>query len=147
MKILTIDNSVFLKLFLEEELSDEVENLFNIIVDKKWKIINPTLFEYELYKTVIMGRCNVGDVFSYIEDLEDGTLNAVSLTLRDIEKAREIVGSSQRNDNLPSFYDAIYHAIAINNSSIFITADTKYYNKTKHIGNIVLLSKDIVSQI
>lgn len=38
-----------------------------------------------------------------------------------------------------SFYDAGYHALAINTHGIFITADQKYYDKAKAAKNIMLL--------
>lgn len=38
-----------------------------------------------------------------------------------------------------SFYDASYHALAIQRESIFITSDKKYYEKTKGLGSILLL--------
>lgn len=38
-----------------------------------------------------------------------------------------------------SFYDASYHALAIESGGTFLTADKKYYEKTKRIGSIMLL--------
>ena len=38
-----------------------------------------------------------------------------------------------------SFYDAFYHALAIRENAIFITADKKYYDKTRRRGHIMLL--------
>lgn len=38
-----------------------------------------------------------------------------------------------------SFYDAAYHALAIQEEGVFITADVKYYNKTKKESRIMLL--------
>lgn len=38
-----------------------------------------------------------------------------------------------------SFYDALYHALAIEQKGTFITADEKYYRKTKKEGHIMLL--------
>lgn len=39
-----------------------------------------------------------------------------------------------------SVYDAAYHALAIKLDAIFVTADKKYYNKAKDLGNIELIS-------
>jgi len=38
-----------------------------------------------------------------------------------------------------TFYDAGYHALALLEGGTFITADEKYYNKTKKEGRIMLL--------
>ncbi|MEN8253680.1 MAG: type II toxin-antitoxin system VapC family toxin [Patescibacteria group bacterium] len=39
-----------------------------------------------------------------------------------------------------SVYDAAYHALAIQRSVTFLTADKKYFNKTKELDNIKLIS-------
>lgn len=38
-----------------------------------------------------------------------------------------------------TFYDAAYHALAIQEGGIFITADEKYHNMTRKEGSIMLL--------
>ncbi|QQR54330.1 type II toxin-antitoxin system VapC family toxin [Candidatus Peregrinibacteria bacterium] len=38
-----------------------------------------------------------------------------------------------------SFYDASYHAVALQESAGFLTADKKYYDKAKKLGHILLL--------
>lgn len=42
--------------------------------------------------------------------------------------------SCNKEVGLPSFYDVIYHAIALNNNSILITSDKKYSEKVKNFG-------------
>lgn len=41
-----------------------------------------------------------------------------------------------------SFYDAVYHALAMQLDGVFVTADEGYYKKTKKLKNITLL-KDL----
>jgi len=38
-------------------------------------------------------------------------------------------------------FDTLYHAVAIKQQAILITADKKYYQKAKQLGNITLLSE------
>lgn len=38
-----------------------------------------------------------------------------------------------------SFYDASYHALAMQNQAVFLTSDKKYYDKTRKLGHIQLL--------
>lgn len=38
-----------------------------------------------------------------------------------------------------TFYDAVYHALAINENGIFLTADEKYFRKAGKEGHIMLL--------
>jgi hypothetical protein len=57
-----------------------------------------------------------------------------------IEKTLEICESGHDKSGFPSFYDASYHALAINNDCYFITADKRHFNITQQLGHIVLLS-------
>lgn len=56
------------------------------------------------------------------------TLNIAAITFDLMKKYSKI-----------SFYDAFYHALAIYENGIFITADKKYYDKTHRRGHIMLL--------
>ena len=38
-----------------------------------------------------------------------------------------------------TFYDAVYHAVAIKHKGLLVTADEAYYRKAKGIGHIMLL--------
>jgi len=38
-----------------------------------------------------------------------------------------------------TFYDAVYHVIAIAHGGVFITADVQYYRKASKIGTIIML--------
>ncbi|NOQ15715.1 MAG: PIN domain-containing protein [Methyloprofundus sp.] len=38
-------------------------------------------------------------------------------------------------------FDTLYHAVALEQQALFITADIKYYRKAKELGNIILLSE------
>ena len=39
-----------------------------------------------------------------------------------------------------TFYDAVYHAIAIVQHGMFVTADTRYVKRAKEAGSVVVLS-------
>jgi predicted nucleic acid-binding protein len=41
----------------------------------------------------------------------------------------------------PSIYDALFHAMALCNKAVFVTADKHHYAKTQILGNICLLSE------
>jgi predicted nucleic acid-binding protein len=45
--------------------------------------------------------------------------------------------STQLNHHL---LDTLYHAVALEQKTLLITADLKYYRKVKELGNIILLS-------
>ncbi|OHB30743.1 MAG: hypothetical protein A2X79_03270 [Desulfuromonadaceae bacterium GWB2_53_15] len=38
-----------------------------------------------------------------------------------------------------TFYDAVYHSVALDKNATLITADVAYYRKANQLGNIILL--------
>jgi len=53
--------------------------------------------------------------------------------------AEWISKTGHANSGYPAMYDSIYHAIAIEASGVFITADRKHYSKANSFGSICLL--------
>ena len=58
-----------------------------------------------------------------------------------IKKTLEMTKVGHSKSGYPTFNDSLYHAIAIRDKAIFITADRRHYLKTKHLGNIMLLEE------
>jgi len=122
----TIDASVFIKIIIKEDDSHLALKLMHSI--KESKIINPTLFEYEIMRICITTNTEIALVTDLLYAYKMSNLELKQPTLKDINKAKEIMDEC-KNVGMPSFYDAIYHAIAINNGSTFVTADNKYFHK------------------
>jgi predicted nucleic acid-binding protein len=38
-----------------------------------------------------------------------------------------------------TFYDAVYHAVALDKNATLITADVAYYRRASQLGNIIML--------
>lgn len=55
----------------------------------------------------------------------------LSITSKSCEILRKIAGVI--------FYDAVYHALAMKLGGTFVTADEKYFRKTKHLKQVMLL--------
>ena len=67
-------------------------------------------------------------------------IQIVGLSDKLIEKSMDIIKKTSRpKSGFPSFYDAIYHALAMINDCDFITADRRHYEKTKALGKVKLL--------
>lgn len=147
MKNFTIDNSVFVKTVLNEELEGTATNLIVCLEQEGCIIINPVLFQYEFIKVCIVNNFDLKCAHEIIGKSLEVNLTLVTPTLTHDIKAREIISSCDKSARFPSYYDAIYHAIAIEHNTTFITADEKYYSKAKHIGNIMLFNERIVEEI
>ena len=147
MKKFTIDNSVFVKTILNEENVDIATDLMEYIEKNGHKIINPTLFQYEFFKVCITKNLNLKLAHEVIDRHLEVNMELLVPTIKHNQKAKEIIASCKKENGFPSYYDAIYHAIALENDGTFITADIKYYTKTKHLGGVLLLEKGMMEGV
>ena len=81
----------------------------------------------------INGRQNIGQGLRNLFDTD--LIKVLPHTISQTNIASEIV---QKYKGV-SFYDAVYHAMAIIYAGTLITADEKYYKKTKALGHSMLL--------
>lgn len=72
---------------------------------------------------------------SFVSFLINSSIEENCLTLSVVQRAFQLV---LRHHGI-SFYDASYHALAIEKKGIFLTADAKYFQKTYKEGAIQLL--------
>ena len=56
-----------------------------------------------------------------------------------IDKTLAITKDGHENSGYPTFSGSMYHAIAITEDALFITANKRHYKKTSQLGNIELL--------
>ena len=147
MKKFTIDNSVFVKTILEEEGTETALSLIEYLEKSNAKIINPTLFEYEITKVAIGKNVDLNALNQLLSDYKQANLILLNPTIKHNMKAKEIIASCEKSQGLPSYYDAIYHAIALVEGGTLVTADEKYYTKTKHFGGILLLEKGMMEGV
>ncbi len=80
-------------------------------------------------------------VFECLEMYKSVCLNVAELDLESSQKAKEMTTKGHEKSGYQSFYDSVYHALAIQNNCDFITADKKHHAKAKEFGNIKLLSE------
>lgn len=148
-KKLTIDVSVFIKALLEDELTDIALNLFEYINKNDIEIINPSIFEYEVIRLCVLNNIDLKQVNFLLRAQKLANLTLVKPTLGVTSKAKQLIEQTLAlKEYPPSFYDTVYHAVAFIQGTVFITADPIYYNKVKkHSKNIILFSKNIVSEL
>jgi predicted nucleic acid-binding protein len=102
-------------------------------------ILAPTLF-YEILASAIYTKVDIVKVYALLEKQQKINLKLVEPDFASLQTAKAITDTGHPKSGYPSFYDAVYHALAINHDCKFITADVKHYEKTKRLGYIVLLS-------
>lgn len=135
--IVVPDASVLIKWALTEESNgvEESLRLQDEVVRGEIRMIAPSHCFYEVANTLSrLAPREAGHFISYLisYDLVEESQLSIELVRRTLEITKKYKGVV--------FYDAAYHALAILSKGIFITADAKYFAKTKAEGSIRLLS-------
>lgn len=129
-----VDASVLLKWGVHESDSrDEAELLREDFQKEKIAIFVPPHCFSEICN--MLGRERRDGAASFVSILLNTEIVECLLTFSLIQTAFRIMEQYDR----VSFYDASYHALAIQEKGTFITADEKYYRKTHREGYIQLL--------
>ena len=134
-----LDSCVFNKLFLEEADRDQAINLISELTKQNYQVIAPSLFLYEVLTIASVSSFPTKQAYELITQYQSVDLELVDLDQTSILKAIEICEIGHQKSGFPSFYDASYHALAILNDCLFITADSRHFSKTTQLGHIVLL--------
>lgn len=134
-KTYVIDASVALKWFInDEENLEEALKIKEKFIYKKIDLRTTFLFYFEISNTI--GRKYGNNATLFISQLQQYNVREHKLNLMCYGLAFNLMKKYPKI----SFYDAAYHALALSEGAIFITADKKYYEKVKKEGNIILLS-------
>lgn len=135
MKTVIPDASVLLKWVLppvNEHYVEQAMAMRKALLDGKVRLLVPHLWYYELGNTLSRKY----------PDYADALLS--SLIDMDMECQHHDQGWQTTTVQLVSsfqvtFYEAAYHALAINRDGVFVTADEKYIQKASAAGHIVHL--------
>lgn len=139
MQTYVIDSSVFNKLYLDEVDRDKAQQLFIQAATGEARLLAPDLLYLEVVNTA--QRCGVPiDEVVELLDAQQYLLQMRAATDAERKKAVQIIADGHVKSGYPSIYDAIFHAMALCNEAIFVTADKRHYAKTKALGNISLLN-------
>ncbi len=134
---LVLDLSVLIKWFaLEDDDLDAARLIESDFRAGKYEILMPIFYIWELnnYLSRNFDSMTATSFYSHFKSYSftnfDLNLKISKIAFKITEKFSKI-----------SFYDASYHALAISEHATFVTCDKKYYEKTKKLGHIALLSE------
>ena len=133
-KVVIVDASVVLKWVLPEK--EDVVRALEIKSDftnRRIQLQVPVHFLSELMNT--LERKFPSFALSFLSLLLLSPIIQCHLSL----ELATIAGKLMKKYSKISFYDGFYHAIAIQKSGVFVTADEKYYKATKKEGHVLLL--------
>jgi predicted nucleic acid-binding protein len=137
MQKIVIDACVFAKLFLDEEGFEKVRKFIKKICKQNVEIFVPSVFTYEIFHIAQKYNVDLAFITTLLKAYKAYNLKEIAIDDEIITAAKEIIRkSSNPKSGFPSFYDSVYHAIAIQNNCDFITIDRPHFTKTKHIGHV-----------
>ena len=141
-KPIIVDASVVLKWVLpEEDDTNEAYELADDFFNKRISVFVPAHFHSEVAN--IAARKVPLLAFSFIHQIINSELRPCQLGLELLNTAFRLMKKYPKI----SFYDAFYHALAIERRGIFITADQKYYQTVKKEGSILSLKDYSLDEI
>ncbi len=135
MKVV-IDASVTIKWFVPddeaEEDADKAVQVFRAIQTSDLSPVQPVHWQAEVI--AVLSRIQQEDYKRNVQ-----LLDILEFSILDNLEIYQLASklSIELNHHL---FDTLYHAVALNQQALLITADKKYFQKAKVLGNIVLLS-------
>ncbi len=117
---------------------DDLENALRLREDftnKKCRILIPALCMWEINN--FLGRnLDTEGAMHFFSIFKQYNFRQAMPTFEISHLAFQLMKKAEKI----SFYDASYHSLAISSEGTFLTADKKYFEKTKKFGHIKLLS-------
>ncbi len=143
MQRYVIDSSVFNKLYLEETDRDKAQYLFIQAAEKKAQLFAPDLLFLEVVNTAQRCGVPIQEVVELLE-IQEYLMPIRTINKQEQKMALQIISQGHPNSGYPSIYDSVFHAMAICNDAVFITADKRHNEKTKQLGSIRLLNNVLI---
>jgi len=135
MEIIVPDASIILKWALRDEEETERDKASSILysfIEGRYEIVLPSLWVYEVGN--ILGMKHPESSKEIMDILLDFEFEEYRMSKDICRLIFELI-----NNLRVSFYDASYHALAIQQKGTFITSDKKYFNKVRDKSHIQLL--------
>jgi len=140
---IVVDASVCCKLFLKSEpYAEKALSLFKLAYTNSIQLIVPPLFIYEVTNVLRNANLSPSEENRTLKMLFNQLENAVQIVTPQVStfsKALEISKTGHVKSGFPSFYDSSYHALAIEQNAILVTADKKHFQKTEQFKHVLLL--------
>jgi predicted nucleic acid-binding protein len=140
MRRLVLDANIYVKLFKKEADTEQVRDLIATILRDKRKILAPSIVINETVRTLEVHNIDISQACRFFNALIESSLEIVEVSSDLINATLDITKQGHQKSGYPTFSDSMYQAIAIQRQALFITADKRHYEKTKHLGNIDLLN-------
>ena len=139
MDRVVLDASIYVKIFKNETDSKQAIDLVDDLIRSHAQMIEPSIAISETITICEASKQNIDKACDFFSALIDNVIHVVEVDDSLVRQSCEITKIGHDKSGYPTFNDCLYHAIAIRENALFITADKRHYEKTKHLGNIKLL--------
>ncbi len=134
-QVIVPDASVILKWVLNSSDEGDRDNailLLNLWLDGNIEIVLPKLWSFEVGNVLMLNHHDIAE--EVMEVFIGYGFSEFDMTY---ELCKETLGLMKKYN--VTFYDAVYHAVAILKNGLLVTADDTYYRKVRESGNIIRL--------
>ncbi len=138
-KKIVLDANIYVKLFKKEDDTGRARELVASILKDKTKMLAPSIVINETITTLEVNKVDIEQACDFFKALINSNLELTELNSSLISDTLDITREGHVKSGYPTFSDSMYHALAIQKNALFITADHRHYQKTRHLGNIELL--------
>ena len=141
MNSVVLDANIFLKLFKEENDSGEAKKLIQHLAQSLTPILAPCVVINETLHACEREKIDISVACRLFIELQRSNLTLMLMTEGLIERAYQITKIGHEKSGFPTFSDSVYHAIALQENAVFITADHRHFVKTERLGHILMLDQ------
>ena len=140
-EVIVLDANVAVKMLHAEPDTKQARAFFQACAERDVKLLVPEHFLYEIVN--VCQRVNVGanEVLEFYDILKATILTIVSPSRDTWLRAEKIAQDGHPSSGFPSIYDSIYHAMALDEGGVFVTADKRHVAKTRQYGGVILLNE------
>ncbi len=139
--MVVVDSSVFLKLILDEPDSSEAADFFRHAIRNRIELTAPSLLLYETLGVALHHSIPFGEMLELLDIQRAAGFRLIEPSRSVFLLAGKIAASGSRAAGYPALQDSIYHAMAIEEGGVFLTADKRHVLRASQFGNIALLSE------
>lgn len=137
--MIIVDASVFNKLFLDELDKDQARAFFKWAISERKSFGAPRLIELEIGLCALHFEIPFSEALSLLDVQVSAGFQLIEPTRAHWLKAEEISRHGDRKAGFPTLIDSLYHAAAILEGGVFLTADRRHVTKTADFGRAVML--------
>jgi predicted nucleic acid-binding protein len=142
---LVVDTSVIAKIFVAEPDRAEAVKVFDSAFMSQTPLLAPSLMLFELNNVFVKNSMAGAEYDNAVSELmfwiNEGHLSVRAPDKDLLSAAAAIASMDTRGQGHISSFDATFHALAIREGAVFLTADAAYVRRTQTlIGHVILLS-------